>query len=364
MNILILANHFNPGGISSYILNLGQGLAARAHKVYVASGGGAWLPRLKRYNLEHIYLPLRTKSIMSPKLFFACAVLGRILKEKKIDIMHSQTRISSVLALWVSRKTSIPFVYTAHGFLNPRWARRTFPCWGKLVIAISQPVKEHLLRNFGLGEDRIRLVHNGIDVKRNQKPETSNQNEIKKGYGLKEGPIVGIIARLSEVKGHRYLLMAMKKVIAEIPDAQLLIVGEGPIKKGLQGLAKELGIIQNVYFIPAVSDTVEPLSVMDVFVMPSLEEGLGLSIMEAMLAGVAVAATDAGGISTLVKDNQTGILVKPADAHNLALAIIELIKNKEKARSLSSSARDLIVREFSLEKMARETEKVYGECLK
>jgi len=84
MNILILANHFNPGGISSYILNLGQGLAARAHKVYVASGGGAWLPRLKRYNLEHIYLPLRTKSIMSPKLFFACAVLGRILKEKKI----------------------------------------------------------------------------------------------------------------------------------------------------------------------------------------------------------------------------------------------------------------------------------------
>src|SRR3990167_332335 len=163
MNILILANHFNPGGISSYILNLGQGLAARAHKVYVASGGGAWLPRLKRYNLEHIYLPLRTKSIMSPKLFFACAVLGRILKEKKIDIMHSQTRISSVLALWVSRKTSIPFVYTAHGFLNPRWARRTFPCWGKLVIAISQPVKEHLLRNFGLGEDRIRLVHNGIE---------------------------------------------------------------------------------------------------------------------------------------------------------------------------------------------------------
>ena len=361
---MILANHFNAGGISSYILNLGQGLAARAHKVYVASGGGGWLPRLKRYNLEHIYLPLRTKSIMSPKLFFACVALCRILKEKKIDIIHSQTRISSVLALWVSRRTSIPFVYTAHGFLNPRWTRRIFPCWGKLVIAISQPVREHLLRNFGLSEERIRLVHNGIDIKRNQKPVTSNQNEIKKRYGLKDGPLVGIIARLSEVKGHKYLLIAMKKVIAEIPQAQLLIVGEGSLKKDLQGLAEQLEIIQSIYFIPAVSDTVEPLSIMDVFVMPSLEEGLGLSIMEAMFAGVPVAATAAGGITTLVKDNQTGILVKPADAHNLALAIIELIKNKEKARSLSSSARDLIVREFSLEKMARETEKVYGECLR
>lgn len=361
MNILILANHFNAGGISSYILNLGQGLAARAHKVYVASGGGGWLPRLKRYNLEHIYLPLRTKSIMSPKLFFAGVVLGRILKEKKIDIIHSQTRVSSVLALWVSKRTSIPFVYTAHGFLNPRWGRRTFPCWGKLVIAISQPVKEHLLRDFGLDEDRIRLVHNGIDLNREQR--TENREQIRKKYGLKDGPVAGIIARLSEVKGHKYLLMAMKNVIAEIPDAQLLIVGEGSIKRDLRALADELGIIQNVYFIPAVSETADPLSVMDAFVMPSLEEGLGLSIMEAMLAGVPVAATAAGGITTLVKDNQTGLLVKPADAHNLALAIIELLKNKEKARRLSSSARDLIVRGFSLEKMAEETEKVYQECL-
>jgi glycosyltransferase involved in cell wall biosynthesis len=363
MNILILANHFNAGGISSYILNLAGGLVSRGHKVYVGSGGGGWLSRLKRYNLEHIYLPLRTKSIISPKLFFAYVVLGRILKEKKIDIIHSQTRVSSVLALWVSKKTSIPFVYTAHGFLNPRWGRRTFPCFGKLVIAISQPVREHLLRNFGLSEERIRLVHNGIDITRPQASGLRPQ-ELKKEYGLKDGPVAGIIARLSEVKGHKYLLMAMKKVIAEIPDAQLLIVGEGSIKKDLQGLVQELGIIRNVYFIPAVSDTVEPLSVMDVFVMPSLEEGLGLSIMEAMLAGVPVAATDAGGITTLVKDNQTGILVKPADAYNLALAIIELLKNKEKARRLSGSARDLIVREFSLEKMAEETEKVYRECLK
>lgn len=363
MNILILANHFNAGGISSYILNLSRGLVARKHKVYVASSGGGWVERLKRYNVEHIYLPLRTKSIMSPKLFYACAVLGRILKEKKIDIMHSQTRVSSVLALWVSKKTSIPFVYTAHGFLNPRWTRRAFPCWGKLVIVISQPVREHLLLNFGLGEDRIRLVHNGIDITRSQVSGLRSQ-EIKKEYRLKEGPVVGIIARLSEIKGHKYLISAMKKVMEVIPDVQLLSIGDGKIKKDLEEQAEKLGIKEMAHFIPQAADTSEPLSVMDIFVMPSLQEGLGLSIMEAMLAGVVVVATAAGGIITLVKDGQTGILVKPADAHNLALAIIELLKNKEKARSLSNSARDLIVREFSLEKMAEETERVYRECLK
>lgn len=362
MNILILANHFNAGGISSYILNLSQGLMARAHKVYVASCGGVWVERLKKYDVEHIHLPLRTKSIMSPKLFFAWAVLGRLLKEKKIDIIHSQTRISSVLALWVSRKTSIPFIYTAHGFLNPRWGRRIFPCWGRLVIAISQPVREHLLRNFGLGEDRIRLVHNGIDITRSQVTGCRLQ-EIKISYGLRDGPVVGIIARLSEVKGHKYLISAMKKVTQAIPDVQLLSIGDGKIRKDLEAQAEKFGIKERAHFIPQVADTSEPLSVMDIFVMPSLQEGLGLSIMEAMLAGVPVAAAAAGGITTLVRDNQTGILVKPADAHNLALAIIELLKNKEKARRLSSSARDLIVREFSLEKMAEETEKVYRECL-
>ena len=362
MNILLLANHFNAGGISSYILNLSRGLVSRNHKVYVASSGGEWVERLKKYNVEHSYLPFGTKSIISPKLFIAYLLLNKIIKEKQIDIIHSQTRISAVVASWMGRKTSIPFVYTAHGFLKARWARRMFPCWGKLVIAISQPVKEQLLSDFGLGEDRIRLVHNGIDLSRPQVTGHRSQ-EIRRSYGLREGQVVGIIARLSAVKGHKYLIMAMKKVIKEIPNAQLLIIGEGSIKKGLQDLTEELGISRNVYFIPVVLDTAEALSVMDAFVMPSLQEGLGLSIMEAMLAQVAVVASNVGGIPSLIKDRKTGRLVKAAEPESLACAIIELLKNKEKAAMLGSAARDLIRKEFSLEKMAEETERVYQECL-
>ncbi|MEK6564402.1 MAG: glycosyltransferase family 4 protein [Candidatus Omnitrophota bacterium] len=363
MNILILANHFNPGGISSYILNLAQGLTVRGHKVYIGSAGGEWVERLTKNNIEHINLPLKTKSIISPKLLFSYFILKKALKDKRVDIIHSQTRVTSVLAYWLSAKTAIPFVSTAHGFFKPRWERLRFPCWGDLVIAISHAVKEHLIRDFKVAPDKIRLVRNGIKVASLQSP-VSRRKEIKEEFGLKDGPVVGIIARLSEVKGHKYLIQAMSEVAAEIPEVQLLSVGDGAIKKELEDLALSLGILERARFIPAVADTREALSVMDVFVMPSLQEGLGLSIMEAMLSGLAVAASSVGGIPSLIKDGQTGILVRPKDASALAKAIISLLKDNKKAFELGENARELIVKEFSLERMIHETEEVYRLCLR
>lgn len=363
MNILILANHFNPGGISNYVINLAQGLKARGHKVIVGSSGGEWLERLDKAGIRHIGLPLRTKSIISPKLFLAYFALKGIIREENIEVIHSQTRVTSVLACWVSRESGTPFISTCHGFFRTSWERMIFPCWGRRVIAISEAVREHLIRDFRVSQEIIRLVHNGIDIEKEKGKRKKAKIELKREFGLKDGPVAGIIARLSEVKGHKYLIMAMKSVIKEIPDAQLLIVGEGKIQKDLEALADKLGIEKNIRFIPAVSDISEPLSVMDVFVMPSLQEGLGLSIMEAMLSGVPVAASEVGGIPSLVKDGITGILVRPEDSDGLALAIIDLLKNKEKAAVMAVAAKELIVREFSLEKMVEQTERVYFECL-
>ena len=102
MNILLLANHFNAGGISSYIINLSRGLAVRGNKVYVGSSGGEWLIRLSDSNIEHIWLPLRTKSILSPKLIFAYFLLRRIIKEKQINIIHANTHVTGELARFAS----------------------------------------------------------------------------------------------------------------------------------------------------------------------------------------------------------------------------------------------------------------------
>ncbi len=378
MNILILTNHFNAGGISSYIINLSRGLIARGDKVFVGSSGGEWLSRLSDGDIEHIWLPLRTKSILSPKLIFAYFILRKVIKEKQIEVIHANTHVTGALAYFVSLKQNIPFVTTAHGFYKPSWQRRKFGFWGKKVIAISEQVRGHLLRDFKIPGEKTRLVHNGIDIKYSPFAIQLQNNGMASGdkeglrvkgqglrekFGLKDGPVVGIIARLSEVKGHKYLISAMKEVIKEIPNAQMLSIGGGKTAKDLQAQVKELGLKEAVHFIDGLSDTKEAFGAMDVFVMPSLQEGLGLSIMEAMAAGVPVVASSVGGIPSLIENNRTGLLVEPAKPEKIAGAIIELLRNKEKSGQLAVRAREFITREFSLEKMAEETQKIYKECV-
>jgi glycosyltransferase involved in cell wall biosynthesis len=214
------------------------------------------------------------------------------------------------------------------------------------------------------------VIHNGIDVRKFQIPNSESlpgrqagKLEIKKKLGLGDGPLAGIIARLSEEKGHSYLIKAMPEIIAKIPHAQLLIVGEGRMKVGMVNLVKALGLEKNVFFLPSVMDTQEVLSGLDLFVLPSLREGLGLALMEAMALGLGVIGSDVGGIRSLIRDNYNGLLVRPADTQGLSSAILELLQNPKKAQLLGNNARVFIEQNFSQEKMAQETERVYLECL-
>lgn len=363
MNILYLTNHLNIGGITTYVLSLAAGLKKRGHTVYVASSGGGLLYRFIEEGINYVPIPIRTKQEASPKIILSMFQLSGLIKKNKINLLHSNTRTTQVLGCLLDRFFGVAHISTCHGFFKRRFFRKIFPCWGKKVIAISEPVKEHLIKDFKVDEKNIAVIHNGIDVEkfRNQKPETRNQKKNRLGLG--DGPVVGIVARLSDVKGHTYLIEAMSKVLEKIPAAQLLIVGEGKMKGKLIKLVKSLGIEKNVFFIPQVNDTEDVLSVMDLFVMPSLKEGLGLGLMEAMASGLCVIGTDVGGIRSLIRDGFNGLLIKPADSMGLASAILGLLQDRKKRESLGRAAGIFINQNFPLEKMVQETEEVYLECL-
>lgn len=364
MNILILTNHLNIGGITSYVLTLSQGLKLRGHNVYIASSGGKLLAKFTERGINYIPLPIRTKKEISPKILLSFFKLSRVIKKNKIELIHSNSRTTQVLGCLLNRLSHIPHIYTCHGFFKKRLTRRIFPCWGEKVIAISAQVKDHLIKDFKVAEKNITIIHNGIDIDRFSKEMPQDRQEKKINLGLNEGPVVGIIARLSDVKGHIYLIKAMKEVLSRTAQAQLLIVGEGKMKKTLVNLIDELRIGKSVFFIPAIADTKDVLFIMDVFVMPSLKEGLGLSLMEAMAMGLAVVASNVGGIMTLVQDGINGLLVRPADDHGLALAITDLLQDAKKREDLGKQAQSLIRQNFSQEKMIINTEKVYLECQK
>lgn len=365
MNILYLTNHLNIGGISSYLLTLARGLKARGHNVYVASSQGELLSRFIQEGIVYIPIPIKTKQEVSPKVLMSLFGLIPHIKTKEIDIIHSNTRVTQVLGCLIYRYSHVPYVSTCHGFFKKRFFRQAFPCWGLRVIAISEEVEKHLKTDFKVREKEIRVIHNGIDLEKFNpaKGGTESKIEIKRKFGLQDAPIVGIVARLSDVKGHTYLIEAMKAVLEKIPGAQLLIVGEGKMKGELQNLSSNLGIEKNVFFIPAVMDTTDVLSIMDLFILPSLKEGLGLSLMEAMACGLAVIGSDVGGIRSLIQHGYNGILVKPADTQGISAAILELLKDKVKRKSLGDNARIFMKQNFSQEKMVLETERVYLECL-
>lgn len=363
MNILYITNHLNVGGITTYVLSLARGLKARGHNIYVASSGGGLLPRFIQEGLNYIPIPINTKKEIGPKILASRFKLLRALKSLNIHVIHSNSRTTQILGCLTGRQFSIPHISTCHGFFKRRLLRKIFPCWGLKVIAISELVREHLIKDFKVEEKNIRLIYNGIDAKRFREQRTDDREQRKKELGLGDGPVVGIVARLSDVKGHIYLIEAMKQVLEHNPKAQLLIVGEGKEKERLVKLVRDLKITDNVFFIPQVSDTNSILSIMDLFVMPSLKEGLGLSLMEAMVCGLCVIGTDVGGIKSLIQDGFNGRLVKPKDSLSLATTIIELLGDDKKRESFGREAKIFINQNFSLEKMILETERLYLECL-
>ena len=361
MRLLFVANHLNVGGISSYLLTLASGLQQNGHQVYLASSGGELEAKFVQAGITLIKVPLKTKNETSYKILFSFLILKKVIREFNIDLIHSQSRTTQVLADLLSRALAKPHIFTCHGFFKPKIFRRIFGCWGQAVIAISQQVKEHLIADFKLPDSKISVVHNGIDTK--NFGDFSAREKIRKDLELQDAFLVGIIARLSDVKGHLYLIRAMRRVIETSPTARLLIIGEGKMKDALIKEVERVGINQQVIFVPAVKNTREMLSAMDIFVMPSLQEGLGLALMEAMAQGIPVAGSAVGGIKTLIQDKFNGLLVKPADVSALEQAIITLLKDPALRQSLGARGREFIIKNFSKEEMVQKTEIVYQQAV-
>jgi len=361
MNILFIANHLNVGGITSYLYTLAGGLKEKGHNVYLASSGGVLTEKFIALGIKHIRVPLMTKKEISPKIIFSFFKLRKQVKKLNIDLVHSNSRTTQVLGDLLSRALAIPHIFTCHGFFRPKLSRRLFPCWGAGVIAISQEVKEHLIADLKLDEKKISVINNGIDT--GNFGDFSARAGLRKDLGINDAPLVGIIARICDVKGHIYLIRAMRRVMEIFPTAKLLIIGEGKIKNVLIKEVYILGIKENVLFIPEAGNTRDMLAAMDIFVMPSLQEGLGLALMEAMAQGLAVVGSAVGGIKTLIQDRINGLLVGPADVEGLAAAIIELLKDYKLRQGLGIKARKFIMDNFSKERMIDYTEGVYKRCL-
>jgi len=364
MKVLQVTTHINIGGIANYILTLSQALGKNGITSVVASSGGDLEAEFEKSGVSCRRLDIRTKSELSPKVFRAIFELKTIIVDEKIDIMHAHTRVSQVVSFFASKLTGVPYVTTCHGYFKTR-ARKIFDTWGARVIAISDAVAGHLKKDLGVREPRIALVYNGVEAEKFSKEYSVNEiGDIKRSLGLKGGPVIGTIGRLSPVKGHRYLIEAMPNIISGMNDVELLIVGNGPEETALKTVSRSLGLETAVRFIDASPDTPKFLAAMDVFVFPSVKEGLGIALLEALAAGRPCVASDIGGIGDVIRSGVSGLLVPVGDRDAVAGAVLKLLHDPELRRKMGERGRAVTKQKFSLDLMAEKVAALYKEVLK
>ena len=361
MNILILTNHLNIGGITRYVLNLSYGLEKRGHRVFVGSSPGWGEKFLKENDIAFLKLPLKTKSICSLRLVFAYLILRRFSQEKNIDLIHAHTRITQFLAFLLSKRLNIAYVSTFHGFYRPHLARRMLPCFGDLTIAISQAVGQHLIEDFNLDKKNLLVIYNSVTPEFSFTP--INWSGGVDYNCLKGNPTLGIIARLSEEKGHLVLFFSFRQLIKEYAQARLLVVGSGRKETELKDWVKAAGLTAQIIFLGNIGELKSLFKILDVSVLPSTIEGLGISILEAQANGVPVVASSIGGITEIIKDRETGILVKPADPDELYRAIRLVLEDTLLRAKIVNNAKQQIKERFNLEKMIEQVESVYSESI-
>ena len=358
MKVLHVSTHLNIGGIGNYITSLACALKKKGVVVMVASSGGNLEPELKRCGVCHKTLRMKTKFELSPKVFASAVDISKIVKDEKIDISHAHSRVSQAAAFFASRLTGVPCVTTCHGYFKVRF-RKIFDTWGRKVIAISDAVENHLKDDLGVDEGRVELIYNGIDIDRfSRQYSDAEKLSLKRSLGLK-GPVVGTIGRLSPVKGQRYLIEAMAEVVRKVPDVKAVIMGDGEEDKKLKSLAKELNIEDTIRFVPSDPDTVKFLSIMDVFVLPSVKEGLGLALLEALGSGRACVASRVGGIRDIIESGMNGILVGVGDPKAIAAAVISLLNDAQSRQKMGQAGREMVRERFSLDSMSDKVIKLY-----
>lgn len=359
MKILQILPELNVGGVETGTVDFAKFLRQHGHESVVVSNGGSMVAKLQSMGVKHYQLPVHRKNLFT--MMAMIKKLRRIIETEEIDIVHARSRVPAWIAYFASRKTKAAFITTCHGFYKNRWFSQVMG-FSKLVIVPSESIGRHMTEDYGVLPENIRRIPRSVDLDKF----TYQKNEIVK----KSSHVVAIVGRITPLKGHKYFIEAMARIIRQTPNVKVWIIGAPPAdkymyKEELEVLVSRLGIRDHVEFMGNRPDIPQLLSKVDVLVMSSIEpESFGRVIIEAQAVGVPVVATSVGGVLDIIDDGKTGLLVPAKDSESMAAAIVRLIQNTDLANQLVKNARAKIEKEFTLDLMATRTLKVYEELRK
>lgn len=372
--VLQVLPELQHGGVEWGTIQVAEALKNNGCTNFVASCGGRLVYELDKMKIQHFTLPLKTKNPI--KLYLNSLKLTKIIKENGINIVHARSRAPAWSAYWAAKKAGVKYMTTFHGTygLGPKGIKKFYNkvmTYGRLVIAISQHIKNHMLANYQVDESKIRLIPRCVDVDKFAPNLVTQERIIRtiENNNLPEDrPIISLVGRVTRWKGQHILVEAMSKI--KNKDAYALIVGsdQGRTKytNELKALAEKLGVSNRIQFIGESFDIPALLMVSDVVLSTAIEpEAFGRAAIEGQAMGKIVLASNIGGSLENVIDGVSGKLFRSNDAQALSEAIDwALSLSAEEKKKISDAAIKNVHDHFTKQIMCDKTLAVYNELLK
>lgn len=363
--MLHITYSLNIGGLERVVVDLAKGLKKKGHIASICCLDGK-VPLGEEAELAGIKVfSLNKKPGIALGLPFR---LSKIITENGFNLIHTHNEAGLLYGAAAALLAGFAnIVHTEHGkepdYSNKKAlhiAENLLLRKVKSVVAVSEDLKNKLVKSSGMSKNEILVISNGIDVENFYRPDCRDDKRRELGISS-EFFVIGIVARLVPLKNHRFLFAIFRELLEGFANLKLIIVGDGPLRADLETFSKEMGISNAVVFLGERKDIAELLSAFDLFVLPSLTEGISITLLEAMASGTPVVASEVGGNSEVIENGNTGLLL-PLDKPDEWISTIKsLIIGALKRKSLSEMAKTKIEERFSLRAMVDNYEKIYNQ---
>ncbi len=371
----------NIGGPSIHVVNLHKGLSSdRFNSILVTGslnpGEGSMLEYAQEKGVQPLPVPeMIGEASLRPRDLKALWMLYRILQAERPHIVHTHTAKAGFLGRLAARMAGVPvIIHTYHGhvlngYYGPatswllKMMERGLARITDRLVAVSELVKEDLIAYGVAPPAKISVIPLGFDLEQFfdcQSLKGEFRRELELGSDDK---LVGILGRIFPIKNHRLFLESAARIAQQESNVRFVIVGDGVLRSEMERYAQDLGIDQRVFFTGWRRDLPRIYADLDLLVVSSNNEGTPVSAIEAMASGCPVVATRVGGLADVIQDAETGYLVPAKQPQPLAAAMLELIRDPQRAAQMGRLAQLSVKERFSLDRLLRDTENLYEELL-
>jgi len=370
-NVLQFIGSFHQGGSERQAVQLTRLLCENnSFNVSIATLENAGVLREEVEKMDFTNIPeFKLTSFYNVNFVKQLLKCASFMRENKIEIIHTHDFYTNIFGMFAAQIFRVSLAIASKretGGMRTKMQKRIEKFafrQANAIVANSEAVKKYLISE-GISAEKIKVIYNGLDLER-LTPKITDRKTICAELGLPTDEnikFITLVANLRhKVKNQPMFLRTAQKVLQKFPNAHFVLAGEGELREDLENLAKELKIAENTHFIGRCAQVPELLSISFAGVLTSFNEGFSNSILEYMAACLPVVATNVGGASEAIVENETGFLVESDDHETMANRLIELLEDEEKARKFGAEGREIVEQKFSCPAQLENTLKLYGK---